>query len=165
MACCSKRFLPLARRIARDNDLALEILQESWVKIIEAVHTYRGGSPACAWVRTIVANSAIDAHRPRTHPSEDQDIDVLEDPGRSPEAWAAQRELVNLLSAMISELPEIYRQILNLRYTQGLSTEEAATQLRISRANVSVRLNRAISMLRKRFEERLSRKPLAGDGD
>lgn len=158
VACCSRRFFPLARRIARDDDLALDILQESWVKILEVTHAYRGGPPACAWVRTIVANSAIDARRKRKAETREEELgqfERLEDPGQSPEAWAAEKELLEMLSAMLSVLPETYRQILELRYAQGLTTKETAEQLQISRANVSVRLNRAISMLRRRFERRM----------
>ncbi len=53
------------RRIADDNDLAQDALQESWAKILEAVHMYRGGAPACAWVCAIVAHSAADLRRKR----------------------------------------------------------------------------------------------------
>lgn len=146
--CCSKRFFPLAKRIVRDNDLAEDVLQESWVKILEAVHRYRGGPPACAWVRTIVANNAVDVHRKRNSPGA---RDLPEHPAESPEAAAAAKELRELLAAMIGALPETYRQILELRHGQGLSTKETADLLHISRANVSVRLNRAVSMLRRRL--------------
>ena len=142
----------------RDDEFALDILQESWAHVLEAIYRYRGGSPACAWVRAIVANSAIDAHWKRkaeTREGEPGQFERLEDPGQSPEAWAAERELIEMLSAMISALPETYRQILELRYAQGLTTKETAKQLQISRANVAVRLNRAISMLRRRLEKRV----------
>lgn len=157
VACCSKRFFRLARRITGEDELAMEILQESWVKVLEAVQAYRGGAPACGWVRVIVQNSAIDARRKRqteTQGVEPAQFERLEDPGQSPEARAAERELVEMLLAMISVLPETYRQIVELRYVQNLSTKETAEFLQISRANVSVRLNRAVSMLRKRFEAR-----------
>ncbi len=66
VACCSKRFFPLARRIAGEDDLAQEVLQESWAKILKAIHAYRGGSPACAWVHAIVSHSAIKAGKARS---------------------------------------------------------------------------------------------------
>jgi len=155
-ACCSERFFPLARRIAGDSDLARDALQESWAKILEAVHMYRGGDPACAWVRAIVANSAADTRRKRR-----AEVPVgagmairWEAPGKSPEAAAAEKQLLHLVSTMIAALPETYRQVLELRHVRGLSTGEAAGLLHTSRANVSVRLNRAVSMLRKRLQAR-----------
>ena len=158
MACCAERFFPLARRIAGDNDLAQDALQESWAKILEAVHMYRGGAPACAWVRAIVAHSAADLRRKRRAEvpvSEGAGRAIrLEDPSRSPEALAAEKQLLDLVSAMIAVLPGTYRQVLELRHARGLDTAEAAALLRTSRANVSVRLNRAVAMLRKRLQAR-----------
>ena len=62
-ACCTGKFHPLARRVAGGDDIALDVLQESWIQILRAVHKYRGDSPACAWVRVIVENSGKRVHR------------------------------------------------------------------------------------------------------
>lgn len=157
VACCSKRFLPLARRIAGDDDLANDILQESWVKILEAVHGYRGGPPACAWVRVVVENCGKDRQRKRKHDASGgnpRELETLEDPTRSPEALVIQRELTEVLLEMIAVLPETYRHVVELRYRAELSTKETAELLQISPGAVAVRLHRAVSMLRSRLEAR-----------
>lgn len=155
VACCTKRFCPVARRIAGDNALAEDVLQESWIKILEAVHRYRGGSPACSWVGVIVANTAKDAIRKRgTRVPLDEAANVEESryeaPGASLEREEEER-LIRLASEMVAALPETFRQVLEMRYLHGLSTEETARLLDTSRGNVSVRLHRAVSMLRKRL--------------
>ena len=38
IACCSERFFPLAKRIAGDDSLAEDALQDSWIKIMQAVN-------------------------------------------------------------------------------------------------------------------------------
>ena len=48
VACCTSRFLPLARCIADDDGLAEDILQESWIRVLKNVCSYRNGPPACA---------------------------------------------------------------------------------------------------------------------
>ena len=127
IACCSKRFFPLAKQIALDDSAALDILQESWIKVIQAVHAYRGGSPACAWVRPIVANSAKDIHRRRHGEVELQEVlDLRQSTERSPEDQAMEAQLLRLLDEIISTLPETYHQVLVLRYGQERSTEETA---------------------------------------
>lgn len=156
IACCSKRFFPLARRIAGNNDLALDALQETWVKVLQAVHTCRSGSLACAWVRPIVTNSARDIHRRRhaevqLHSEADQRQDIR----MSVEDQATEAQLLRLLQEIISTLPQMYREVLELRYGQERSTEETAELLHISRSNVATRLDRAVSMIRKRVKERL----------
>ena len=150
VACCSRRFVPVARRIAGDDDLAQDILQESWIRVLEHVNAYRGGSPACAWVRSIVRNCALEFERkrPRTLP----DPPDTEDPSLGPEALAQQRQLASLLREMVDALPAAYREVCRLRYYRELSTAETARHLGISRSDVSTRLHRAVGMLRKHLD-------------
>ena len=157
--CCSRRFLPLAKRIASDNALAEDILQESWIRVLEHVCEYRGASPACSWVRAIVRNCALDInldHKRRT--ADDEPRDDLVEPSTDPEALAEQRQLLLLLSAMVTALPPIYRDVCELRYGQDLSTTETSCRLGISPSNVATRLDRAVGMLRSRLHARLHRK-------
>ena len=156
--CCTKRFLATARRIAGDDHLAEDALQESWSRVLRHVCKYHGGDPACAWVRTIVANCAKDLwserqrERQRTAgpPSED-----LADPAEDPEALAQRQELIGLLLRMVETLPEMYREVCRLRYLEDRSADETARLLGVSRSTVSTRLNRAVEMLRNRLEARL----------
>lgn len=156
--CCTRRFYPLAKRIAGDDDLAMDVLQESWSKIMQAVHAYRGDPPACAWVAAIVANTAKavarERSRDRTSFLTDQTLQ-LADPGKTPEELARDKQLLQLLGEMIALLPEMYREVLELRYGRGVSTATAAELLHISQSAVATRLNRAVSMLRRQIEARL----------
>ncbi len=160
IACCSRRFLPLAKRIAGDDEAALDALQESWIKVLQGVHAYRGGPPACAWVRAIIANSARDIHR-HQHGEVPlpEEPDQRQDPGPSAEDQAVETQLLLLLEEIVFALPETYRQVLELRYGQERSTEETAELLHISRSNVATRLDRAVSLVRKRVKERLEAAP------
>ena len=60
-----------------------------------------------------------------------------------------------LLAEMIQVLPGTYREILDLRVNQGLSTRQTAERLHISRASVSTRLNRAVHLLKSHLDTRL----------
>ena len=153
MACCSRRFFPVARRIAGDDDVAKDVLQESWIRVLEHACAYRGGSPACAWVRSIVRNCALDASRKQHLMSEE--LDEIEDPSLDPEARAQQEQMLFLLREMVGALPAAYRDVCEMRYGQDLSTAETASRLGISPSNVSTRLERAVQMLRNRFDARL----------
>ena len=97
IACCSRRFLPLARRIAGDDSLAEDVLQTSWIKIIQSVkHARFEGPKACPWVRTIVANTAENVRRQREQRGEvafREEVDLHPDP----EALAQNKELTALL--------------------------------------------------------------------
>ncbi len=160
--CCTRRFLRLAVLIAGNNDAAADALQESWIRVWQKVDSCRRDRTACAWVRTIVINCAKDAQRARLR-VEDQaceDMDAFEGGSfPNPENSAQQQEMYRLLDAVVEKLPSIFRQIVELRYTQELSTEETAALLEISRSTAGTRLDRAVKRLRHRLANRIGSNP------
>ena len=155
IACCSERFFPLAKRIAGDDRLAEDALQDSWIKILQAVnHACFNGPKACSWVSAVVANTAKDIRRRRTRHEEVSLSDAV-DPVQSPEALAQERQLLVMLREIISLLPQTYLQVVELRLYKGLSTDQTAQHLDISRSHVTTRLNRAVHMIQRRIDARM----------
>ena len=159
LRCCSRRFFPVARRIAGGDDLAQDILQISWIKVLQSARSCRGGPRACPWVHAVVLNTARDERRREQHRGEvllpQEQEGQREDPDRGPEAMAQEKELLRLLREMVALLPEAYRQVVDLRVYQGLSSRKTAVQLHISPSDVDTRLNRATRMLQRRLDVRL----------
>lgn len=158
--CCSNRFLGVARAIVGDDALAEDILQESWIRVLQAVKNHAVGVPACPLVHTIVANKAKDFRRKRVRLKETSLPDDA-DPTRSLRTPQEEDRMLRLLREMIAVLPETYRQVVELRTCEGLSVEETAEIMDISKSTVSTRLHRAADMLKKRIDARLNR----GDPD
>lgn len=156
ISCCSRRFFPLAKRIAGDDDLAMDVLQISWIKVLQAANVGLGGPKACPWVAAVVANSAKDALR-RKNRRREVSLDLVQGPtvGPTAETQAQEQEMLQLLREMVAVLPEIYRQMVELRLDEHLSTEEAAERLGIPRSTAASRLHRAVKMLNKRITARL----------
>jgi len=154
IACCSRRFLPLAKRIAGDDSLAEDVLQTSWIKILQSInHACFDGPKACPWVHRIVTNTARDFHEKRVRRRENQ-LQGERAATQDAEALAQERELLVLLREMIDLLPGTYRQVLKLRLYQGFSNKEISRRLHVSRGNVAVRMNRAITLLNRRIDAR-----------
>ncbi len=167
--CCTCRFLPLARRVAGDDDVAHDALQESWIIVLEKLHQYRGEPPACGWVGAIVRHEALHGAAVRQR---DAPLESARDgegrgsvPGRtepegvvwaSPEAATYARELTRLLLEVIDDLPPTFREVVRLRDVEDCPTDEVARRLHISTRNVRVRLHRAHQLLRPRLLRRLS---------
>ena len=159
IACCSERFFPLAKQIAGDDSLAEDALQDSWIKIMQAVnHACFNGPKACSWVSAIVANAARDVRRRRLR-HEEVPLSEVEDPGRNPEALAQEKQLLALLREIVSLLQATYRQVVELRLYQGLSTGQTAQRLHVSSAQVTTRLNRAVQMIQRRIDARTEAAP------
>ena len=154
IVCCSRRFFPLARRIAGEDHLAEDVLQASWIKVLQSInHAYFDGPTACPWVGKIVANTAKNMNRQRR-----REVPFFEVPSsaRTPEALAQEKQLFSLLREMISLLPEIYRQVIELRVVEGLDTQQTADLLHVSQRNVRTRLHRAVTKLQQSLRARLT---------
>ena len=154
IVCCSRRFFPLAKRIAGDDVLAHDVLQTSRIKILQSInHACFDGSKACPWVHRIVTNTAKNYHKQRVRRREDP-LQGERTPNRDPETLAQERDLLVLLREMIDLLPGTYRQVIKLRLYQGFSNKQIARCLHVSRGNVAVRMNRAITLLKRRIDAR-----------
>lgn len=159
IVCCSRRFFPLARRIAGDDSLAEDVLQTSWIKILQAInHACFDAPRACPWVHRIVANTARDVRRERVRRRE-MPLQEGQALNQDLEAFFRERELLILLGEMIRLLPGTYRQVLELRLRQGLSNQQMAERLHISLSSVSTRLNRAVNLLRSHLDDRVQSLP------
>lgn len=142
--CCTRRFLPIAKFVAGDDDLARDALQISWIKVLEAVNVSLEGPVACPWVRVIVANTARDLVRRRVRRKEVPFVDSMggRDAALRQEAAIVERQSLELMREIIAMLPSTFRKVVELRL-EGLSNAETAEQLGISRTNVESRLHRA----------------------
>lgn len=156
--CCTRRFLPVARRVAGDAETARDALQDSLLIVQAKVGQFRGGSAACPWVRTIVRHEAARGGAERREVALD-DRPVGPDSTRpTPERELQTRETRNLLSQAIGQLPPRYREVVRLRDIEGRSTVEAAKRLHLTPSGVASRLQRAHLLLRARLEGPLGRR-------
>ena len=166
--CCTSRFLPLARRVARNDAVAHDALQESWIIVLQKLRQYQGGPPACAWVAAIVRHETT--HRLLAERRE-LPLDGLEGAASpwsgtgqsadatSPEAETYSRELTHVLLEVIDELPPAFRDVVRLRDLEDRPADEVARRLHLSRQNVAVRLHRAHRLLRAVVKRRLAEVP------
>lgn len=144
----------MKRQRAGADSLAEDVLHTSWIKILQSInHACFKGPKACPRIHLIVNNMARDFHGKRVRRRENQ-LEGERAATQDPEALAQERELLVLLREMIDLVPGTYRQVIKLRFHQGFSTKEISRRLRVYHANVAVRMNRAITLLKRRFDAR-----------
>jgi RNA polymerase sigma-70 factor (ECF subfamily) len=73
----------------------------------------------------------------------------------SPDADALRRQMTKLLEAAIAKLPESFRVVFMLREVEGLSVEETAEALQITRETLKTRLARARCELQQELDSKL----------
>ncbi len=154
-----------AYRIVRRTHDAEEVVQQTFVSVIEHLASFREESTFRTWLTRIATNHALALLRKRavrksTPFDEDQLADRYEDvphPGfiakwrETPDEIASRRETMEILTQALDELDEKYRLVFVLRDMEGLSTKGTARALEIGTSNVKVRLLRARLMLRERL--------------
>lgn len=126
------------------------------------------GSTVRSWIFAIAHNAIVDFRRhERTRPTQslnatpirpgaegdraDATIDALADPGLGPEEIAVHRDELGRLLAVLGQLPDSQRQIVELRLA-GLTTAEVADALGLTRPAVKAAQTRAYSRLRDLLE-------------
>jgi RNA polymerase sigma-70 factor, ECF subfamily len=171
------RIYGLAMRMVGRREDAEEVVQQTFLSLLEHLDDFRGQSRFSTWLTRIATNHALLLLRRRArHPTvplpaeasgaydESQGIPQphFVAPWQAPpEQIAARRETRQLLAHVLEELDEKYRVVFLLRDLEGLSTAETAAALGISEANVKVRLLRARLMLRERLTREFGNEAVA----
>lgn len=160
------RVYGLAFRILGQRQDAEDVVQQTFLAILEHLESFREDGSVGGWILRIAANHSLKILRKRrglptvpleTRVSPDDSYATLPHPDfvaqwrDNPEALAGRAEVRRLLEEAMNELHEKYRLVFLLRDVEGLSIRETAEALGISEANVKVRLLRARLMLRERL--------------
>jgi RNA polymerase sigma-70 factor (ECF subfamily) len=168
VAAHERRIYGLALRIVGRRHDAEEVVQQTFLSVIEHLKDFREEAQFSTWLTRIATNHALallrKRSRRRTVPlAEDgsqEGYDDLPHPQfiaqwrETPEQIASRRETRRILDEALGQLDEKYRLVFVLRDVEGLSTAETAEALGITEANVKVRLLRARLMLREQLTRR-----------
>ena len=133
----------------KDADLAQDAVQETFIRAYRHIEDYRGESSERTWLTAIAINVSRDMLRTAwfRHQSRSTDIDTL------PEKPAEFEFPDNTVLTEVMHLPAKYREVVLLRYYEGLKLKEVASALGLSDGRVRSRLNKANELLRDRLKE------------
>lgn len=148
------------RRLAQDDATAEEILQDAWLRIVQALPGLRRPSRLVPWIFRIARHAAIDrlragyARRESLGEPADLDLEALEDDADASHVGLSDLpEEIDRLQRQLLELPLIEREVLTLFYLRELNLREVADVLEIPTGTVKSRLHRARKMLRERIRD------------
>jgi len=143
----------IALRFSGDQAAAMDIAQDTFVKLFSSIRDFRGDAGFETWIYRLVVNSCMDHRRRawRILPLADHFQQTLRDPVDSL-TDLLRSERGGQVRAAVERLSPDLRMVIVLRYTEGLSYEQIADVLGCSEGTVASRLNRA----HKRLEQRLS---------
>jgi RNA polymerase sigma factor (sigma-70 family) len=146
--------MSICDRYTNNQDDALEILNDGYLKIFREIHRYQ---PSYAdvigsfkgWLRKIMVYTAIDHFRKqRKHEKVDGlDTAIIHLPAK--EADACDKISYDEIILFIQQLSPAYRTVLNLFIIEGFSHEDIAEQLGISVGTSKSNLSKARKQLQK----------------
>ncbi len=165
----SQRIYNLALRIVRNKEDAEDVLQETFLTVVQKLDTFDGRSQFFTWIYRIATNVSLMKLRKKKMIFQDLNEDpdyqenienrIFVDWSQDPSINVYDKEIKQKLDEAINKLSEIYRSVFVLRDIEGLSIKETSQILDITEENVKIRLRRARHFLRdllsEYFEERV----------
>ncbi len=138
-----------------NRERALDLAQETFMKTW--IHISKNGElkNTRAFLYKVAGNLVIDEYRKRGKKDFNTDsLEAMSEDGFEPSATIDELDSITnkldgeKLMELVQTLPEMYSDILFMKYNEDLSISEMADNLEVSQNVVSVRLNRAIKKLR-----------------
>ncbi len=148
---------------------AEDLTQEVFVKVNQALKTFRGESQLSTWIYRIATNAALDRLRnpffrqpgQKTLSGEsigEGEIEIMDknawtgENTPSIETSAIRKEMNECIRGLVEKLPEDYRTVIALSELEGLRDDEIAEILDVSINTAKIRLHRARARLKKELE-------------
>jgi RNA polymerase sigma-70 factor (ECF subfamily) len=177
-------LIRMALRYVASRDVAEEVVQDTWIAVIDGIKHFEGRSSLSTWMFSILIHKAKDRGvRESKHvnfsalTSADEGGEEAVDPSRfqaagelaghwalppqpwdehTPERLLASKQAFAALNQALDELPRGLREVIVLKDVEGLESDAICAQLQITETNLYVRLHRARERVRKTVEAALA---------
>ena len=158
MSAYREPLYTLLLRMTRNTVTADDLAMETFVKAFMQLHRYSPTGTFSSWLYTIGVNTYIDHLRrqrlqtvPLSSAARDADGETVElqipSNQPNPEEALIRMERDEALKAIVDQLKEPYRAIVQMRYYEDMTYEEIANALQIPMGTVKIRLLRAKELL------------------
>lgn len=149
--------------IVKDKDLADDLFQETFVKAIITINQgrYTENGKFLAWIMRIAHNLIIDHYRQEKQlaqvSSDNEEVDILNRKELSEdtiEDMLVRHQILKDVRSLVEALPDLQREVLEMRYYMNLSFKEIAEATGVSINTALGRMRYAILNLRRIADER-----------
>ncbi|MDF2721328.1 MAG: DNA-directed polymerase sigma-70 factor [Paenibacillus sp.] len=141
-----KQMFIVAYSIVRDKMEAMDVVQESWVKILCKLDTLRDRDKLVQWAKAIVTNTALTMLKRKAvillEDREDKGLSLVS------AEQVEERVIRSLILEEIHKLDEKTRQILMYKYYDDMKDKEIADLMELPLGTVKARIHRGKEQLR-----------------
>ena len=157
------RLLRYLIYLSGNRELAEDLFQETWIRVLERGHQYDGKHEFSTWLYAVARNLTIDYLRKKSPLSldginegvmEDDDRAPLDPADTRPLAWEIvhQHQETERVNAALVSIPVEYRETVVLRFQEGMALGEIATVTGAPVGTVKSRLYRGLNLLMSRLK-------------
>lgn len=158
-----RRAFAIALSLVRDENDANELVQEAFLRVYRSLPSFQGGSSFFTWLYRIITNLSIDLIRKpgrqlaeidegrfESDDSQEADFPLLSRiDGADPVDVVRRREIAGRIEAALDALPAYHRGVILMREVEGLSYEEMAIAMGVSKGTIMSRLFHARQKLQR----------------
>ena len=153
-----RRVFAIALGLVRDEQDAREIAQEAFLRVHKGLPQFHGGSTFFTWLYRIVTNLSIDLMRKPSRREadlhfalevDDADSTLLPAVDADPYDVVRRGELSERISRALEQLPPYHRGVILMREVEGMSYEEMAEAMQVSKGTIMSRLFHARKKLQR----------------
>lgn len=155
-----RRAFAIALGLVRDENDAREVVQEAFLRVHRGLIKFHGGSSFFTWLYRIVTNLSIDLMRKparrelelsdRHEISDEQDSPFLARiDGADPLDVIRRKEIAARIQQALDALPPYHRHVILMREVEGMSYEEMANAMEVSKGTIMSRLFHARQKLQR----------------
>ena len=149
-----KRIFNFLARMSMDRELAEDLTQNVFLRIIKYRNSYREGNKFQSWIYQVARNVFSDHYQSvKNRFSDFVDVEKVSDHIGSNDDSEEQDEKEKLLHRSMAKLTEEQRELLVLTRFQQMKYEEVAAIMDTTVANIKVKVHRAILKLREYYFE------------
>ena len=155
-----RRAFAIAIGLVRDEQDAREIVQEAFLRVYRGLDRFHGSSSFFTWLYRIVTNLSIDLMRKPSRRERELDVsreikDELDVPllaridGADPHDVVRRNEIAETIQSALDALPPYHRGVILMREIEGMSYEEMADAMGVSKGTIMSRLFHARQKLQR----------------
>jgi RNA polymerase sigma-70 factor, ECF subfamily len=149
-----RRVVGVAQAVVHNQDDAIELAQETFVRAYENLSKFESRSSFSTWLYRIAANLSIDfrrregRHQVLRGEDAETEINRLPSPRGDSYQESVRTELNKRINGALEQLTPEHRAVILLREVEGLSYDEISDMLQVPRGTVMSRLHYARSHMR-----------------